>query len=135
MCRAPAKCNAGVRRPRMCYLVVMSLLSMLRGKGPSGFGYGSTAEAVTEGIDLRGRTMLVTGCNSGLGRETARVLALRGARVIGTGRTVDKAREGLAGLAGDLLPLACELSEPTSVRACVAAVKRDGAALDALICN
>jgi NAD(P)-dependent dehydrogenase (short-subunit alcohol dehydrogenase family) len=113
----------------------MSLLSMLRGKGPSGFGYGSTADEVTRGLDLHGRTMLVTGCNSGLGRETARVLALRGARVIGTGRTVDKAREGLQPSTGDVLPLACELSQPASVRACVDAIKRDGARLDAVICN
>jgi len=30
----------------------MSLVSMFKGKGPSGFGYGSTAEDVTEGLDL-----------------------------------------------------------------------------------
>jgi WW domain-containing oxidoreductase len=99
----------------------MSLLAHLKGKGPNGFGYGSTAEEVTSGIDLRGQTMLVTGCNSGLGRETARVLALRGARVIGTGDAH--------------LALACELSEPASVRGCIDAVTRDGARLDALICN
>jgi WW domain-containing oxidoreductase len=114
----------------------MSLLAHLKGKGPNGFGYGSTAEEVTNGIDLRGQTMLVTGCNSGLGRETVRVLALRGARVIGTGRTAEKAREGLAGLDDkQYLALACELSEPASVRACIDAVTRDGARLNALICN
>ncbi len=113
----------------------MSLLAHLKGKGPNGFGYGSTAEEVTAGIDLHGRTMLVTGCNSGLGRETSRVLALRGARVIGTGRTVESARDGLAGLGDAHLALACELSDPASVRACIDAVIRDGARLDALICN
>ena len=114
----------------------MSLLAGLKGKGPNGFGYGTTADEVTAGIDLRGRLMLVTGCNSGLGRETTRVLLARGARVIGTGRTVDKAREGAAGSTpGDFLPLACELSEPASVRACIDAVKRAGAPLDAVICN
>jgi NAD(P)-dependent dehydrogenase (short-subunit alcohol dehydrogenase family) len=113
----------------------MSILAMLKGKGPNGFGYRSTAEEVTAGIGLRGRTILVTGCNSGLGRETTRVLVARGARVIGTGRTIDKAREGGVGLTGDFVPLACELSEPASVRACVAEVKRAGNKLDGVICN
>jgi WW domain-containing oxidoreductase len=45
----------------------MSLLAKVLGKGPSGFGYGSTAEDVTDGLSLHGKTMLVTGCNSGLG--------------------------------------------------------------------
>jgi NAD(P)-dependent dehydrogenase (short-subunit alcohol dehydrogenase family) len=113
----------------------MSILALLKGKGPNGFGYRTTAEEVTAGVGLRGRTMLVTGCTSGLGRETARVLALRGARVVATARTVEKARATCAALAGDFLPLACELSDPASVRACVDAVKRDGAPLDALVCN
>ena len=45
------------------------------------FGKDSTAEEVTAGMDLSGKTALVTGCNSGLGYETMRVLALRGAHV------------------------------------------------------
>jgi NADP-dependent 3-hydroxy acid dehydrogenase YdfG len=53
------------------------------------FGASSTAEEVTAGLDLSGRTALVTGANSGLGRETMRVLALRGAHVIGTARSLD----------------------------------------------
>ena len=65
----------------------MALLELFLSNGPSGFGYGSTAEQVTEGLSLAGKTMLVTGCNSGLGLEAMRVLALRGARVVGTART------------------------------------------------
>jgi len=33
----------------------MSLYAALAGKGPSGFGYGSTAEDVSAGVDLRGK--------------------------------------------------------------------------------
>lgn len=113
----------------------MSILARLKGKGPNGLGYGTTAEEATAGLDLRGQTILVTGCNSGLGHETIRALALRGARVLATGRTLERAREGCAGLTGALLPLACELSEPASVRACIDAVKRNGAPLDAVVCN
>ena len=50
------------------------------------FGFDSTAEQVSDGIDLSGRTYLVTGCNSGLGYETTRVLALRGVHVYLAGR-------------------------------------------------
>jgi len=114
----------------------MSLLALLKGKGPTGFGYGSTAEDVTAGNDLTGKTYLVTGCNSGLGLETLRVLALRGARVLGTARTVDKANEALAAVgARGSLGLACELADPASIRACIAAVIADGARLDAILCN
>jgi NAD(P)-dependent dehydrogenase (short-subunit alcohol dehydrogenase family) len=113
----------------------VSLYSWFSGRGPSGFGYGSTAEQVTEGASLGGKTFLVTGCSSGIGRESARVLALRGARVIGTARTVEKARQVCAGLAGEATPLACELGDPRSVRACVEAIKGQGAELSGIICN
>jgi WW domain-containing oxidoreductase len=109
---------------------MMSLYQLFRANGPNGFGYGTTAEQVTEGLSLAGQTMLVTGCNSGLGRETMRVLALRGAQVVGTARTIEKARE-----AGATVPLACELSDPGSVRDCVASVTASGLRLDAVICN
>ncbi|KAK4748645.1 hypothetical protein SAY87_015231 [Trapa incisa] len=51
-------------------------------KGPSGFSARSTAEEVTQGIDASGLTAVVTGASSGIGAETARVLALRGAHVV-----------------------------------------------------
>ena len=113
----------------------MSLYQHFKAKGPSGFGYGSTAEQVTEGLSLAGRSVLVTGCNSGLGQEAMRVLALRGARVVGTARTLEKAKAACDAVKGATVPLACELSDPASVRGCVEAVKREGIKLDALICN
>lgn len=113
----------------------MSVYELFKGKGPSGFGYGSTAEQVTEGRSLAGKTYLVTGCNSGLGQEALRVLCLRGAKVVGTARTLEKAKAACAGIKGETVPLACELSDPGSVRACVAEVKRLGLRLDGLIAN
>ena len=60
----------------------------------SKFGKSSTAAEVTAGIDLSGKVALVTGINSGIGTETLRVLAQRGAVVIGTARSMAKARSG-----------------------------------------
>jgi WW domain-containing oxidoreductase len=99
------------------------------------FDARSTAEQVSEGIDLRGTTWLVTGCNSGIGRETARVLSLRGAHVIGAARTEEKAREALSDLATPGSPLACELSDIGSVRDAVETLRKRGAALDGVIAN
>jgi 3-oxoacyl-[acyl-carrier protein] reductase len=46
------------------------------------FGFESTTADVIEGIDLPGRTAVVTGASAGLGRETARVFAAAGAHVV-----------------------------------------------------
>lgn len=51
-------------------------------KGASGFSSRSTAEEVTEGIDRTGLTAIITGASSGIGTETARVLALCGVHVV-----------------------------------------------------
>ena len=50
----------------------MSLYSKFSRKGPTGFGYGSTAEDVTAGLSLDKSSALITGCNSGLGLEAYR---------------------------------------------------------------
>jgi NAD(P)-dependent dehydrogenase (short-subunit alcohol dehydrogenase family) len=114
----------------------MSLVAILKGRGPSGFGANSTAEEVTEGLDLRGRHVLVTGCTSGLGKETARVLAMRGATVIGTARNEARAREALDSVgASNGVALACELADPASVAHCIARIREGGFTLNAIIAN
>lgn len=113
----------------------MSLLSMLKGKGPNGFGYGSTAEDVTEGLDLSGRAIVLTGCNSGIGLETLRVLTKRRAHVIAVARTVEKAQAAGDQVGGRTTAVGCELSEPASVLGCAEQVKALGVPIDAIICN
>ncbi|EEF31050.1 short-chain dehydrogenase TIC 32 B, chloroplastic [Ricinus communis] len=72
----------------------MNIFSLVTGRpGPSGFGSASTAEQVTEGIDASNCTTIITGGASGIGLETARVLALRKAHVIIASRNLDAANE------------------------------------------
>ena len=99
------------------------------------FGAESIAEEVTAGLDLTGKTAVVTGANSGLGYETMRVLAMRGAHVIGTGRTVEKAAAACDSIEGAMTPVVLELSDLASVAACVDQVRRIDAPIDMLICN
>ena len=113
----------------------MSVLAMLKGKGPSGYGYGSTAEVVTQGLALKGQNFLVTGATSGLGLETVRVLAQRGGRIFATGRTKDKAAAAAHRVPGVIVPVECELSDPKSVRGCIAFLAQEGVKLDAIIAN
>ena len=113
----------------------MSLIGWFKGEGESGFGYNTTAAEVVEGLDLSDQNILVTGVNSGLGFETARVLASRGASILGTGRTREKAEEACQQIGDACTPLVCELSEPDSVRSCAASVRNAVDRLDVIICN
>jgi NAD(P)-dependent dehydrogenase (short-subunit alcohol dehydrogenase family) len=101
----------------------------------STFPVGATAEDVTAGIDLSGKTVVVTGCNSGIGLETMRVLALRGAHVIGTARTAERGREACASVQGKTTPEVLELSDFDSVVACANAIRALDVPIDALVCN
>lgn len=70
---------------------VMSQPARSTADGGGRFGRRSTAEQVSEGVDLTGRHAIVTGASAGIGLETARVLALRGATVTMACRDLAKA--------------------------------------------
>ena len=101
----------------------------------SQFDEDSTAEDVTVGLDLSGKTILVTGANSGLGYETARVLALRGAHVLAAARNREKATNTAQSIEGNVTPMVCELTDFNSVVECAKSVEQLGIPLDVLICN
>ncbi len=62
------------------------------------FGFTSTADQVIDGIDLTGKRAVVTGASSGIGIETARVLAGAGAEVVLAVRRADVGEEVAAGI-------------------------------------
>jgi WW domain-containing oxidoreductase len=102
------------------------------------FGARTTADEVLDGRDLTGQNMLVTGCNAGIGFETARCLAAHGAHVFVACRDRDKANETIARIRAlhpnaSLSPVALDLSSFASVRRAAASVDVD--ALHVLICN
>jgi NAD(P)-dependent dehydrogenase (short-subunit alcohol dehydrogenase family) len=86
------------------------------------FDQDTTTEQVLEGIDLSGRRTLVTGASGGLGAETARALASRGAEVTLAARNVAKAGEVAASIrqstGNDKVDVGppLELMDPDSIR-------------------
>ncbi len=95
----------------------------------------ATAEDATAGLDLRGRTIVVTGCNSGIGQETMRVLALRGAHVIGTARSRATGEAACAAVQGRATPVVLDLADFDSVVAASDAIRALDVPIDALVCN
>lgn len=105
----------------------------------SGFPAKSEPAEVLAGIDLTGRTAIVTGGYSGIGLETTRALASVGADVIVPVRTPEKAAETLAGVADDLpgsiTTHEMDLADLGTVDAFTAAMNEQLDELDLLINN
>src|SRR5260221_12883970 len=83
---------------------------------PIGSGYGerTTARQVAAVADLTGKLVVITGGYAGLGLETTRVLAERGAEIIAGARDVAKATENLAGIP-DVAVRSLELADRASI--------------------
>ncbi|HLT51271.1 MAG TPA: SDR family NAD(P)-dependent oxidoreductase [Arenibacter sp.] len=100
----------------------------------SGFDATSTVDDVIKGIDLRGKIAIVTGGNTGIGLETAKILAGAGATVIVPARDIEKARKNLQGIA-NLELASMDLMNPGSIDAFAEKFLASGRPLHLLINN
>lgn len=106
------------------------------------FGADSTTDEVLAGTDLTGRRILVTGTSAGLGIETARALAARGAAVVGAVRDRAKAeaatgavRDAAQAGSGSFSLIELDLAALRSVRKAADALVTDGRPFDLVIAN
>jgi NAD(P)-dependent dehydrogenase (short-subunit alcohol dehydrogenase family) len=105
------------------------------------FGATSTTDDVLEGVNLKGKRVLVTGVSAGLGVETARALVAHGADVVGAARDLTKAKAATAGVraaaanGGGFELVDLDLASLDSVRVCANALVDTGKPFDLVICN
>ncbi len=85
--------------------------------------------------DQSGRVAIVTGANTGLGFETARMLAERGATVVLAVRNVEKGRQAAGRISGDVAVQALDLTSLDSIRSAAADLRATYPRIDLLINN
>ncbi|SBS75472.1 Short-chain dehydrogenase/reductase SDR [uncultured Mycobacterium sp.] len=89
-----------------------------------------TTADVLDGIDLTGRTVVITGASTGLGLQTARALQSAGAQIVAAVRDVDKTRAAI-----DCETVQLELGDLRSARAAAEAIAGRHDRIDVLINN
>lgn len=106
----------------------------------SEYGFETTTDEVLDGIDLTGRRFVVTGASSGLGEETARALAARGARVSMLARSRANLEDAASRIRekvpqADLEMHEVDLADLASIRRFAEAYLEDHPAIDVLVNN
>ncbi|HWB23828.1 MAG TPA: SDR family NAD(P)-dependent oxidoreductase [Chitinophagaceae bacterium] len=100
----------------------------------TGFSATSTAADVINGIDLRGKTVIITGGYAGIGLETTKTLAGAGAHIWVPARDREKAAKNLAGIS-NVTVAGLDLQNPASIDAFAERFLATGAPLDILVNN
>eukprot|EP00252_Welwitschia_mirabilis_P027577 TRINITY_DN9499_c0_g2_i1.p1 TRINITY_DN9499_c0_g2~~TRINITY_DN9499_c0_g2_i1.p1 ORF type:complete len:323 (+),score=24.45 TRINITY_DN9499_c0_g2_i1:83-1051(+) len=108
--------------------------------GPSGFGSKSTGEEVTASCCLNSVTAIITGATSGIGEETARVLAKGGARLVIPARNLKaagdlKSRIQKEVTSAEIILIEMDLSSFASIKGFVAEFLSQNLPLNILINN
>lgn len=89
-------------------------------------------------FELDGRTALVSGSTSGIGRDVARTLAEHGANVIVNGRSAEKGAELVAeieALGPDAAFAQCDLTDPSAVDEAVTAAAEETGGIDIVVAS
>lgn len=98
-----------------------------------------TADDVVAGIDLTGRTCVITGATSGLGLASARALARTGVRLVLAGRDTEKlaqvATEITADTGAEVHPVELDLTSLASVRTAGAVISEISPSIHILVNN
>src|SRR5262245_32566305 len=84
---------------------------------------------------LAGKTAVVTGASSGLGETFARALGRAGANVVVAARRADRLDALARDLGGTATAVTCDVGDPASVEALVAAACSKFGRVDVMVCN
>ncbi|CAH2108517.1 unnamed protein product [Euphydryas editha] len=94
------------------------------------FDGSSTAFQVLHGVDLSGKYALITGCNAGIGFETAKSLARHGCNILLANRNMEATQQAIEQIVKEtktsednLKSIQLDLSSLNSVKKCAMAVK------------
>jgi NAD(P)-dependent dehydrogenase (short-subunit alcohol dehydrogenase family) len=99
-----------------------------------------TAMDVVAGVDLSGKTCVITGASSGLGRESARALATTGAHVILAARNADALAEAKGSITTEVphavvSTVSLDLTSLAGVRSAAETINQLAPAIDVLMNN
>lgn len=95
-----------------------------------------TGRGLMAGVDLRGRTVLVTGASSGIGRATALLLARDGVQLVLVARSrtsLDEASAECRTLGASTLVVPADVTDPAAVQAAFDAAQRTFGPLDGVV--